>query len=638
MPVPANASGLVFIRRQDNVIHLDAQGQAQYLGYRVKILHQNALQLGNLSIVWNPSSGAPTVHSIKVHRNGEVIDVLAKSAFEILRRENQLEQAWLDGILTAVLRVPDLRVGDELEVEQTTRLNDPTLGSNDTGILFLAPNPAPGRMRLGLNWIDGQKPVIKMSDDMASVVKRSEGGIEFLFDNPAKLNPAKDAPARFQWQRYVEFSDFADWAAVSRRFAQLFAKSAKFTPDSSLKQEASRIAKANTSPLARADAALKLVQQDIRYVYVGLDGGNFTPAKADDTWQRRYGDCKGKTALLLGLLAELGIDAEAVLASNAGTDDGLDQRLPTPRMFDHVLVRAHIGGADYFLDGTLPPVVSSSKDPASPYRWILPLTDKGSALQRIERKLAKRPDEISLHEIDARGGFSKPAKITSTTIVRGAKALQYQAQFSALTPDELRNAFRQEMVGDTWQTVDDVQWRYDQKAQASVLVITGTGTIDWDNDGGSAKSLAMPGGGFSPPERRIRATGQNQDLPYYNKPEFDCNVTTVRLPSDTLAKHWSHKPGYDTRIFGQNYYRAFELRDGSMRMVRGFRVEKEEIDAASAAKDNNRLADFDNSMAWIFYDPSARREPVRSGKTVPSTTEIDWTADNVPCLGSSPAP
>ena len=48
MAVPADPSGLVFVRRQDTLVHLDEDGQQQYLGYRIKILHQNALALGNL--------------------------------------------------------------------------------------------------------------------------------------------------------------------------------------------------------------------------------------------------------------------------------------------------------------------------------------------------------------------------------------------------------------------------------------------------------------------------------------------------------------------------------------------------------------------------------------------------------------
>ena len=601
LPIPERASGLLFVRRSDTLIHLDMKGHEQYTGYQFKILHSNALQLGNLSISWNPASGVPTVHVIKLHRDGKTIDVLDKASFEILRREDQLEAAMLNGILTAVLRVTDLRVGDELEVGFTTRVDDPTLGNRSAGWLLLAPNPSPGRFRLGLSWIDGQQPKVKLTPKMEAIAQKLAQSIEFQFDNPEILTPAKYAPARFQWQRLVEYSDFPDWEAVSRHFAPLYTKAARFPDSSSLAQEASRIANMYPGSLDRASAALKLVQQDVRYIYVGLDGSNLTPASAKETWQRRYGDCKGKTALLLGLLAQLGIKAEPVLVSNAGVDDGLNERLPSPQMFDHVLVRAQINGVSYYLDGTMPPVALPSSTPLLPYKWILPLTSQGSALEPLARRLAKKPDQITLFEIDARAGFDKPSLISNTTIIRGINGLQQQVQLSGLAPGELLNAIRQQMVGDTWQAIDDVQWRYDQAAQASVLKISGTGTVDWDDDGDGAKSLALAGGGFNPPERRIRAAGQDQDLTYYDKPEFNCYVTTVRLPTDTKAKQWSYNTTFDTRLFGRNYYRAFELRDGSIRMVRGSRTEQEEIDAASARQDNGRISTFDNSMAWIYY-------------------------------------
>lgn len=634
MSVPEGATGLMFVRRNDTLVHLDEQGQEQYLGYRVKILHQNALQLGNLSIAWNPSHGAPTVHVIRVYRDGKTRDVLEHASFEILRRENQLEAASLDGILTAILRVDDLRVGDELEVGLTIRSTDPTLGANEAGLLVLAPDPAPGRFRLGVSWDDGQEPHLKLTPDMAAVAKRGAREVTFQFDNPAILVPPQDAPARYGWQRAVEYSDFSDWAAISRQFAILFDKSAKLDPGSPLSAEAKRIATAYSSPLERASGALKLVQQQVRYIYVGLNGGNLAPATARETWQRRYGDCKGKTALLLGLLAELGIEAEPVLVSNAGTDDGLDDRLPSPLMFDHVLVRARINGADYWLDGTLPPVAGPSLTPIMPYRWVLPLTAQGRSIEHLEWRAPDRPDEITLHEIDAREGFEQPARITHTTIVRGIEGLQQQVQLSAVTPAQLLSALRQKMVGDTWQTIEDAQWRYDVKAQASVLTISGTGTIDWDDDGGGAKSLTLPGGGFNPPQRRVRPAEQNQALPYYNKPQFNCFVTTVRLPKSTQANHWSHNASFHAGIFGRTYYRQFELRDGAMRMVRGSRVERQEIDATTAKRDNEKIAAFNNSMASIDYDPTAKASAAEDDANVPTTYEIDWTADNVPCLPS----
>lgn len=635
MPVPETVSGPLFFRRQDMKVHLGDQGQAQYLGYRIKILQSSALQLGNIAIAWNPTAGAPIVHGITLFRDGEATDVLKTASFEILRREDQLEAAILDGTLTAILRVPDLRVGDELEVELTTFGSDPTLGDNESGILLLTPAPMLGRYRLGLSWDEGHKPKLQMTADMTAVMQETERGVDFRLDNPAVISPPKDAPARYQWQRAVEFSDFADWAAVSRHFAPLYAKASTLPADSAIKREAARIAAAHDRPLDRASAALKLVQQDVRYIYVGLNGGNFTPAAAQVTWQRRYGDCKAKTALLLALLAELGVEAQAVLINTTGLDDGLDQRLAIPQLFDHVLVRARIDGEVYWLDGTLPAVATPSASPVFPVSWVLPLTAQGADLEKLEWRVPVTPEEINLFEIDARAGFDKPARIISTQIIRGVAGLQHQAQFSSVTAEQLLAVYRQSAIGETWQTIDDVQWRYDQKAGASILTITGAGTVAWEDDGRGEKSLILPGGGFNPPERRLRGADQDKNAPFYTKPEYSCHVTTVRLPASTQGKQWSSTASYDTRLFGRHYHRAWELRDGAVRMISGSRVEQSEISADAARRDNERIAAFDNSMGWISYDPKGGKASVGDGERVPATYDIDWTASDVPCMPAS---
>ncbi|MFN3945676.1 MAG: transglutaminase domain-containing protein [Allosphingosinicella sp.] len=497
---------------------------------------------------------------------------------------------------------------------------------------MLAPDPFPGRFRFGLSWDEGHEPIVRATPDIADAAERQQRAITFRFDDPPTLVPPADAPARFRWQRVVEYSDFADWKAISRHFAPLYVTAAAPGAGSTLKSEIDRIAAAHADPLARAKAALRLVQQEVRYIYVGLDGGNLMPASADETWQRRYGDCKGKTALLLALLAGLGIQAEAVLANNAGADDGLDERLPNPGLFDHVLVRAKIGGKTYWLDGTLPPVAGPDQAPVFPYRWVLPLSAAGSTIERVAWTAPVTPDELELIEIDARAGFDEPARVTTTSIKRGLPALEMQSQMSALTPNQLVSLFRQHMVGSTWQTVDDVRWRYDEAARAGVLTITGTWTVDWDSGSNGSRWLSLPGGGFSPPERRVRPAEQNQDLPYYSAPGYSCNVTTVRLPEETRPTQWSFNSSIDTLIFGRNYYRAFGMRDGAIRMARGSRVTQPEIDAATARRANGRIANFDNSMARIGYSPTGGSLAARFSGNVPTTSEIDWTADRVPCL------
>lgn len=634
-PAPSDAGGLLFFERQDLQVHLDAQGQSQYQAYRVKLLHPQALQLGNVLLSWNPSSGSPTVHGLAIHRDGRAISVLDKAQFQILRRENQLEQAMLSGIVTATLQVPDLRVGDVLEVSYTLREADPTLGGATAGVWSLAEAPLPGRYRMALSWDAGQEPRTKISPALQNFVSAAPDRVAIALDNPGALPPPQDAPPRYGWQRVAEYSDFPEWSAVAEKFAPLYAEAARLKPGSPLKAEAARIKAAHRDEMERAAAALKLVQQQVRYVYVGLAAGNLTPIAADVSWERRFADCKGKTALLLALLAELGIRAEPVLVSNAGADDGLDQRLPSPGYFDHVLVRAIIAGKPRWLDGTLPPVARPSLRPMMPYRWVLPVAAKGGKLERIAWQPLPEPQKITLYELDARGGFETAAKIMTTTITRGIEGLAEYSQLSALTADQLTNAFRSNMSGDTFSAIDSVRWRYDHDNDASILIVSGRGPVDWDDDGEGKKSLSLPGGGFSPPARRQRAGDQDQGAPFYNDPEFVCHVTTVRLPTGTKDEEWSFNRWYWNTMYGRVYYRGMRRQEGTIRLVRGSLVGLDEVSPEIAARDNARLANFDNSMAWIYYTPGGKNvlDPAKF-PAVPATWEIDWARPFPPCLPS----
>ena len=633
LSVPDNASGMVFVRRQQTEVHLTGEEQFTYNDSFLRMLHPNALQLGNIALTWNPAAGDPVVHTLRIHRDGEIIDVLGREEFTILRREDQLEAATIDGLLTASLRVPDLRVGDDLEFAYTVPTTNPTLRDRDFGVLFLGQAPAPGRLKLRLSWEDAEDaPRTRMIGDIAEMATRSDRAITIAADNPGQVVTPRDAPPRYSFTRILEYTDFADWRAVSSRFDGLFDTARSLDAGSPVAEEAARIARNNQGEMERARAALDLVTRQVRYIYVGLNDGALTPASAEETWQRRYGDCKGKTALLLALLDELDIEAEAVLVSNSGVDDGLDTMLPSPGIFDHVLVRATIDGRQYWMDGTLHGMAIPTERPVLPYRWVLPLSDAGATIEEIEWRMPDAPREISLFDIDASGGFDAPAAITQTTITRGVDAIAQYVTFSALTEDQIETGFRGELEGSTqWDSVDDVTWRFDREAQASIISISGTGQPDWDRSTPGEVDLILPGGGYSPPQRRQRESGQDQDAPYFNQDGWACHVTTVRVPRGTKPAEWSYSSTFETYIYGRFYRRMFDQRDGAIRMISLDRIEANEVDAERAERDNARLSQFDNSMARITYEEgSANRWPQRV--RVPTTNEVDWLTDHTACV------
>lgn len=77
-------------------------------------------------------------------RDGQVIDLKARVAPRVHRRETRLEAGIIDGTLTAVVQVPDLRVGDVLDQARLLE-SRPLVG---------------GAERRGSSWLEWSRPVV----------------------------------------------------------------------------------------------------------------------------------------------------------------------------------------------------------------------------------------------------------------------------------------------------------------------------------------------------------------------------------------------------------------------------------------------------------------------------------------------
>ncbi|MEO1088257.1 MAG: hypothetical protein AAFY88_28845, partial [Acidobacteriota bacterium] len=102
----------------------------------------------------------------------------------------------------------------------------------------------------------------------------------------------------------------------------------------------------------RLAAARNWVQDEIRYFASVMGPHSHAPHAPADILARRYGDCKDKTSLLLHLLDRLGVEAWPALV-NSTSGRGLINRLPSPSVFDHVIVAARLGDRKVFVDPTL---------------------------------------------------------------------------------------------------------------------------------------------------------------------------------------------------------------------------------------------------------------------------------------------
>ena len=127
VPIPAPSDAL----RTRPYQMLLVSNQARYgrdhhdLFSRMVVLVQDsqALQgVGAITLPWQADQSELIVHHVRIRRGTAEIDLLANGRdFIVLRRENNLESATLDGVLTAVMQAEGLAVGDILDLAFTVR-------------------------------------------------------------------------------------------------------------------------------------------------------------------------------------------------------------------------------------------------------------------------------------------------------------------------------------------------------------------------------------------------------------------------------------------------------------------------------------------------------------------------------------
>jgi tetratricopeptide (TPR) repeat protein len=600
---PAPVDSLpIRVLAMDQQIRFGPDGIDSYTFRRYRI--QTAQGLGMLSTinaVWSPPRETLQVHAIRILRGDQVIDVLASQTFETLRRENNLESNMLDGALTATLQPRDLRVGDILETAFTVHDSGGVLAPHREEMNSLNNGLIIDHYRLRATWPDGMPIRVQGIGSWADATPRpNRDGWELEIDK-RDLQPRRlpdDLPARFYFDRTVQFTDFADWSQASALMAPLYAKATTLEPGSPLNAEIDRIRTAYPTAEGRVAAALRLVQEQIRYVALSMGEGGYVPASADDVWRSRFGDCKGKTTLLLALLHGLDIKAEgALVATTVG--DGLDQRLPLLAWFDHIIVRAEIDGKTYWLDGTRVGDRELATITPPSYHWALPVRE-GAALEAIVVPPAEQAVTDITLTVDVTDGLDAAAKINMDWAMTGDNATAYRQQISSIPPEQLETMLKSSMQGNDAYEVTSVGTRFDDATNTFHLLMTGTMRMAWVA-GSGGRLLAVDGSTLfanTQEERKgFYATWKND--PYSNAYPVRTRMRTrIVLPA---GGEGFRVEGGDQTVESGGYRmeRTVSLADGVAEVVLTATSLTAEVSAADMAAARTRNENLSNAMVRV---------------------------------------
>lgn len=568
---------------------------------------------GTITLVWNPDTDVLTVNKIRILRGQKVIDVLASGqTFTIAKRETNLDYASLDDTLTAILQPADLQVGDTLDVAYTLERTDPVLAGASADEVEVSPQVPISEFHVSAQWPTTYPIKWQATDGLSGIRQTHDGDMSGLTLSMSDLQPIlepKQAPLRFLIDRRIDFSGSGSWADVAKILTPLFERAARLSPNSPLQAEIARIRAATPDPKARAALALALVEDKVRYVFLAMNNGGLVPADADQTWSRRYGDCKGKSVLLLALLHGLGIEARPVVV-NTRFGDWLDGHLPMVQLFDHVLVEATIDGQTYWLDGTRLGDRSLDHLHVPYYHWGLPLVAEGAALVRMVPEPLQTPATESVVSMDASAGIARPVPFHVEAVIHDYAAVMMQQRLANLTPAQLDDGLRAFWSRQyDFVTIKSVAATYDAKNEVERMTMDGTAQLDW-----SGGRYAPFGLGIGYDANFERQPGPHQDAPFVVPyPIYDSNTVTIKLPLGGAGFSISGAD-VDRTLAGIEYQRRARIDGGVFTAVSSSRSVAPEFPAAEAAADQQAL----RALAKATLDIDAP-----AGHT-PTAAEIAW--------------
>jgi transglutaminase-like putative cysteine protease len=253
-----------------------------------------------------------------------------------------------------------------------------------------------------------------------------DGGVvhHWEIDNVPRMFDEPDMPPYAMILQRLFVSTMPDWQTVSKWYWNL-SKSHLDATTPDMKQTVETLTAQDTTEMDRIKSVFYFVSKKVRYM--GLtpekDRPGFEPHDVEITYDKKYGVCRDKAALLVSMLREAGLDAYPVLIS-VGVKR--DPEVPDPD-FNHAIVSVQLKKGDYLL---MDPTDENT-------RALLPTSDCDQSF------LVCRPEGEALKISPVQPPEDHLMRVVTTGTLTAAGSLEAKSDlyFDGVNDDEYRNTF-----------------------------------------------------------------------------------------------------------------------------------------------------------------------------------------------------
>jgi transglutaminase-like putative cysteine protease len=345
--------GAVSYLSNDEQLYI-AQGQYKhYQHVRLKVNSRQGIeQISSFSLHFAPEYQQLTIHHIWLWRQGDKLDLTSKADIRLAQRELETDQNIYNGVISAMVLLSDVQVGDVLEYAYMVDGVNPIYGQKRFASFPVSWSLPVQQARIRVltepdkvlySQLEGKKVPL--------VTKQQKGLTEHIWqrsDIPA-VEYEDRYPSWYEPYANLEVSEFSNWLDVVNWALPLYGQDTEV--GALLTKKEHEWKQSSKSKQEYALQVVRFVQNEIRYFGLEVGLNTHQPFAADVVAERKYGDCKDKTNLMVILLRRAGIEAYPALVSTE-IRQGLDQHLASPGVFDHVITLMKLDGRDYWIDGT----------------------------------------------------------------------------------------------------------------------------------------------------------------------------------------------------------------------------------------------------------------------------------------------
>jgi tetratricopeptide (TPR) repeat protein/transglutaminase-like putative cysteine protease len=405
----------------------DGTGERDYVA-RIRVQSDAGVQaLGELTFGYNSANEQMNVQYVRVRKSDGTVVTADPSAVKEMTADVERDAPVYTDYKEKHITVPSLKPGDTLEYEIDTRLATPFA----PGEFWYAQNFLHGAIildeSLEVNLPDGRAVKLAAPGNEYQT-SRSAGRVIYTWKHSELTHPSDDDQKKQAQDSKpkppdVQFTTFKSWGDVAQWYAKL--EQGRSDPTPEIRVKVAELTQGKSTDLEKIQALYDYVAKNIRYVSLSFGLGRYQPHTAAEVFANQYGDCKDKATLLAAMMRAAGVPSDVALIPATSK---LDETMPSPSQFDHVITAVPQGNGLVWIDSTTE---------VAPFRMLAStLRDKSALLVapdgkgRIVRTPAD-PPFLATQTVNTEGTVNDLGKLTGTVHyeVRGDQELFLRIAF-----------------------------------------------------------------------------------------------------------------------------------------------------------------------------------------------------------------